>query len=90
MAETGDGSRGAYVHRRKGRYMAQTLEEFEKHIEPLVPAEVASHFKALVRRKMNALAADVIELIELEDKAKNGVAQDIADRLWPDGDPRRR
>lgn len=89
MAETGDGGRDAYVHRRKGRYMAQTLEVFEEQIEPLVPAEVAGNFKALVRRKMNALAADCIELLELEDQAKNGVAQDIADRLFPDGIPPR-
>jgi hypothetical protein len=85
MAETGDGGRDAYVHRRKGRYMAQTLEAFEESIEPLIPASVAEQFKVLVRRKMNALAADVIELIELEDKAINGAAQDIKDRLFADG-----
>lgn len=93
MAETGvasstaDGSRKAYVEKRKGRYMAQTLEVFEETIEPLVTKEVAANFKALVRRKMNALATDCIDLLELEDKAKNGVAQDIADRLFPDGLP---
>lgn len=69
--------------------MAQTLEEFEEKIEPLLPADVAKEFKALVRRKLNAFAADVEELLDLEDKAKNGFAQDIADKLWPDGDPRR-
>jgi hypothetical protein len=95
MAETGlarssaDGSRKAFVEKRKGRYMAQTLEVFEEIIEPLVTAEVAAEFKALVRRKMNALATDVIELLELEDKAKNGVAQDIVDGLFPDGMPAR-
>ena len=89
MAETGDGGRGPWVHRRKGRYMAQTLEVFEERVEPLLPAEVAKEFKALVRQKLNAFAADVVELLELNDKAKNGVAQDIADRLWPNGDPRR-
>jgi len=67
--------------------MAQTLEVFEETIEPLVTKEVAAEFKALVRRKMNALATDVIELLELEDKAKNGVAQDIVDGLFPDGMP---
>lgn len=89
MAETSDGGRDAYVHRRKGRYMAQTLEVFEEKIEPFVKAELAEEFKALVRRKMNALAADCIELLELEDSAKNGVAQDIMDRLMPDGAARK-
>lgn len=69
--------------------MAQTLEEFEKKIEPLLPADVAEEFKALVRRKLNAFAADVEELLALEDKAKNGYAEEIVDRLFPDGDPRR-
>lgn len=93
MAETGvasstaDGSRKAYVEKRKGRYMAQTLEVFEETIEPLVTKDVAAEFKALVRRKMNALATDCIDLLELGDMAKNGLAQDIADRVFPDGMP---
>lgn len=89
MAETGDGDRGQWVHRRKGRYMAQTLEVFEEKIEPLIPANVAEEFKALVRRKLNGFASDVVELLELENQAKNGYAQDVVDRLFPDGDPRR-
>lgn len=89
MAETGDGSRRAYVHRRKGRYMAQLLEAFEEQIEPLIPAGVSADFKALVRRKFNALAADSVELLELEDKAINELATDIKDRLFSDGPPGR-
>jgi hypothetical protein len=65
--------------------MAQLLEAFEETIEPLIPAEASKEFKALVRRKMNALAADAIELLELEEKAINGAAQDIRDRIFPDG-----
>jgi hypothetical protein len=66
--------------------MAQTLEWFEEHIEPLVPSEEAKEFKALVRRKMNALATDAAELLELgNDMVKNELAQDIDDRLFPDG-----
>lgn len=89
MAETGDGSRRAYIHRRKGRYMAQLLEEFELKVEPLVSAQVADDFKSYVRRKMNALAADAVELLELEDKAMNELATDLKDRLFPDGPPGR-
>lgn len=78
--------RQQYVHKRKGRYMAQLLEEFENEIEPLVPADAAAKFKAMARRKMNALAVDCVELMNLEgtQQAINGHAQDIRDRLHPD------
>lgn len=79
--------RDDYVASRRGRYLAQTLEEFENTIEPLVPNEVAQAFKAHVRRKFGAFSADVIELLGLEGKAMNanGHAQDLKDRLSPDG-----
>lgn len=67
--------------------MAQLLEEFERTIEPLVPEEQAKTFKAMVRRKMNALAVDAADLMNLEGVAVNGYAQDIKDRLFPDGHP---
>lgn len=78
--------RNDYVHKRKGRYMAQTLEVFEEQIEPLIPADVAQAFKATVRRKMNALAVDCCELLDLDGKstAINGHAQAIRDRINPD------
>jgi len=67
--------------------LAQTLEAFENDVEPLLPAEVAASFKALVRRKFGALTTDCIELMELEGKAMNGYARDIKDRLHPDAAP---
>ena len=70
--------------------MAQLLEEFEKTIEPLIPADVAETFKAFARRKISAQAADFIALLELENKAKNGVAQDLMDTIFPDGPPPRK
>lgn len=73
-----------YVHRRKGRYMAQLLEEFERELEPRLPQPVAEGFKAMVRRKLNAFATDVTDLLERDGEAKNGIAQDIEDRLFPD------
>lgn len=75
--------RTQYVHRRKGRYMAQTLEDFEKQIEPLIPQEVAERFKGTVRRKINALACDVCELFDLEDGGQdfNGYAREMRDKL---------
>lgn len=90
MADTGTASQKAWVEQRKGRYMAQTLEAFEETIEPLIPAEVAKAFKVLVRRKISAMAADFNSLLELEDKAINGVAQDLMDSIFPDGPPPRK
>jgi hypothetical protein len=79
--------RTEYIGSRRGRYLAQTLEEFENTIEPLVPADVAQAFKAHVRRKFGAFSADCVELLGLEEKAMNanGHAQDLKDRLSPDG-----
>jgi hypothetical protein len=88
MAETGNGSRSAYVDRRKAKQMAQLLEDFERSIEPLIPKDKAHAFKALVRRKFNALAADFQELLDLDDRAKkNELAEAIFDRIFPDGPP---
>lgn len=97
MADTGSAvpqakardSKIAYVKQRRGRYLAQELDEFEEKIEPLLPKDVAEAFKVTLRRKMGALAADVVSLIELEDQAKNGFAQEVLDRLFADGPPRR-
>lgn len=76
-------NRHDYIHKRKGRYMAQTLEDFERNIEPLIPQEVAESFKGTVRRKINALACDVCEVFDLEDtrQEQNGYARAIRDRL---------
>lgn len=79
--------RSEYVHKRKGRYMAQFLEFFEEEIEPLVPKDKADSVKAMARRKFNALATDACELIELKDDAMNGYARDIKDKLHPDAAP---
>lgn len=69
--------------------MAQTLEEFERTIEPLVPVEVSREFKALVRRKFGALAKEAVDLMGLEGEM-NGIALDIKDRLHADEAPSRR
>lgn len=79
--------RAEYVHKRKGRYMAQLLEDFEEKLEPRLPADVAKTFKGTVRRKMNALATDVCELLELGDDAMNGYARDMKDRVHADSAP---
>lgn len=89
-------SREEYIRRRRGRYMAQTLEAFENHIESKLPPEVARElagavqdFKGLVRQRFNALSSDYIELMKLEDEGRiqNLLAQEQRDALHPTGRP---
>lgn len=66
--------------------MAQLLELFEKSIEPHVPAPAAQKFKSEVRRKVNALAVDACDVMNLDSNTViNGAAQDVRDRLFADG-----
>lgn len=87
-------SREEYVRRRRGRYMAQTLESFEINIEQKLPTEVkrdlagaVQDFKALVRERFNALSSDYIELMRLEDEGRiqNLLAAEQRDALHPTG-----
>lgn len=73
-----------YVHKRKGRYMAQFLDYFEEQIEPLISKEISDDVKAMARRKFGALASDVCEVIELKDDAMNGYARELKDKIHPD------
>jgi hypothetical protein len=83
--------RAQYVHKRKAKYMAQTLEAFEADIEPHLPVEAAGKiqsFKGLVRARMNALATDAVDIISLGETAElNGVAQELRDQVSPVGRP---
>jgi hypothetical protein len=83
--------RAAYVDSRKRRYMAQTLEHFEQHIEPLIPAASAGavqDFKGLVRARFNALKTDAVDIMSLSDAgAVNGAAMELRDQLSPTGRP---
>lgn len=74
--------RQAYVHKRKGRYMAQTLEDFETNVERYLPEEVAANFKGVVRRKMTALAVDACDIIDGDgDLEINGYARELRDKV---------
>jgi hypothetical protein len=82
--------RQTFIHRRKGRYMAQILESFEELIEPHLPVSAAGDIQAhkgLVRMRMDALAHDAADLLSLDGGAINGVAQEMRDRLSPTGRP---
>lgn len=75
-----------FLQSRRGRYLAQTLEEFERTIEPLIPADVAKDFKGIVRRKFGALAKEAEDLMGLDGEI-NGIAQTMKDALHPDTAP---
>jgi hypothetical protein len=80
--------RAEYVHKRKAKYMAQVLEEFELRLESHVPEALAGevqNFKGLVRARMNALALDAVDIFTLGER--NGLAQEQLDRLHPTGRP---
>lgn len=77
-----------FVHRRKKRYMAQLLEEFERDIEPLIPSDTADKFKGTVRRKLHALALDACEIISLAPGEElNGAMVELRDRMQGEGRP---
>jgi len=66
--------------------MAQLLELFEKSIEPHVPEQAAQKFKSEVRRKVNALAVDACDVMNMDSNTViNAAAQDVRDRLFADG-----
>lgn len=85
--------KATWIHKRKGKYMAQVLEKFETDIEPLLngagDGPAVQDFKGLVRARMNALATDCVDLMALGDAAmvQNVAAQDVRDRLHPEGRP---
>lgn len=66
--------------------MAQLLSQFEREIEPHITKEQSEKFKAEVRRKVNALAVDALDVMRLEpDMQINGAGQDVRDRIFADG-----
>lgn len=70
--------------------MAQVLEKFERELLPHLPADLngeVQDFKGFVRAKINALATDAVDLLELGDTQQNGLALEFRDRLSPTGRP---
>jgi len=83
--------KAALVHKRKKRYMAQILGEFEEKVEPHLPPDVAEAFKIAVRRKMHALALDALEITSLRPGEEvNALALELRDQADPDGRHTRR
>jgi hypothetical protein len=81
--------KAAYVDKRRRRYLAQLMESFEALVEPQTTnPESVAEFKGLVRAKMNALAVDATDVMNLrEDQEINGFAIETTDRLYPNGRP---
>jgi hypothetical protein len=80
------------INRRRGRYLAKVLGDFEDTIAPLIPPgneAAVEAFKGRVRANINALASDATELVELHGVELNGVAQDLRDTLYPHNSPTR-
>lgn len=77
------------INRRRKRYLAQAMEEFEDKIQPLLPAKshaAVETFKGTLRQKFNALAVDAGEIASLgEQEAVNGFAIEVKDRANPHG-----
>lgn len=77
-----------FVHRRKKRYMAQLLDDFEAKVEPHLPTDTAQNFKSMIRRKLHALAIDAIEIAQLAPgEEMNGVVVELRDHLHVEGRP---
>lgn len=69
--------------------MAQTLEAFERDVEPTLPESAkpaVAEFKALVRHRFNALARDAVDIFSLDGEV-NGTALHVRDHLSPVGRP---
>lgn len=81
--------KAAYVDKRRKKYLAQLLEAFEELVEPQTThAESVATFKGLVRAKMNALAVDATDVMNLQmGEEINGFAIETTDRLFPNGRP---
>lgn len=77
------------INRRRKRYLAQAMEEFETKILPLLPKTnhpAVDSFKGTLRQKFNALAVDAAEIASLREGEKvNGLAIEVKDRAYPHG-----
>ena len=77
--------KAAFVHKRKKRYMAQLLEQFEREVEPHIPPDVAEQFKGTTRQKLHALALDAIGILYLQPGEElNQAAVDLRDQVSHD------
>jgi hypothetical protein len=77
----------SYLGRRKNRYMAQILTEFEETLEPVLrrqgKAQEAEAFKGFIRQKMHALVVDMGQVLNLKPGEEiNALALELRDRIF--------
>lgn len=66
--------------------MAQLLEWVEEEVEPHLPPDVAQDFKGQLRAKLNALATDACEMLELQPGEQiNGLVLEQRNKLSATG-----
>lgn len=91
LADEHSGAVDDYRYRLASTDRAVSRTAFEDVIVPLLPAgagAVIQDVKGLVRARMNALCVDAVDLFKLEGEARiNGAAQELRDRLHPEGRP---
>lgn len=83
--------RADWLSRRRRRYLARVLGDFENIIEPLIPhipagdLPAVQEFKGSVRAKFKALEVDAIDIYEETERGMqiNAAAQELRDRLGP-------
>lgn len=84
--------RQQFLSQKKRRYMAQLLESFEELVEPLIDMSQAENetkvreFKGTVRRKLNALAVDALDVMNADEAGmvRNGAAVALTERIHPE------
>lgn len=78
-----------FIDNRRGRYLAQLMEEYERLVLPHLPDEARADsdaFKVQVRRKMRAMATDCAEIAQHEPGLQvNGLALQQRDQVHPHG-----
>ena len=68
------------IHRKRKRYLAQTMDAFERDVQPLLPEShpAIELFKGVVRQKFNALAVDAAEVASISGGfVSNGFVDDV-------------
>lgn len=84
----------AFVDIRRKRYLATTLDDFERSVErelkrafngdiPLAVRDSVEDYKASVRKKFQAFAEDFTDITQALDVQVNAAAVEMRDRLTP-------
>jgi hypothetical protein len=74
-----------FVKQRQGQYLRETLQHFERHIEPRLgrhDQQAIEEFKDWTRRRFGALGADCRAVLDLDPEAElNALGIEIRESL---------